>query len=158
MRAVTAHTTSGPVRGRVDDHGMTVFKGIPYASPPVGERRFLAPAPPDPWLGTRDAHALGPGCWQVPSPTLPVGPSMDEDCLYLNVWTPAAATGGARPVMVWLHGGAFHFGSFLHGWDTFHYYLGAKYFRELSYDRLYDCATVADTPLAWLWKLASAER
>jgi para-nitrobenzyl esterase len=111
MRAVTAHTASGPVRGRLDDQGMTVFKGIPYARPPVGERRFLAPAPPDPWLGTRDAFELGPGCWQVPSPTLPVGPSMDEDCLYLNVWTPEAATGGARPVMVWLHGGAFHFGS-----------------------------------------------
>ncbi len=111
MRAVLAHTTSGQVRGQVDGNGIAVFRGIPYARPPVGERRFLAPAPPDPWLGTRDAFEQGPGCWQVPSPTLPVGPSMDEDCLYLNVWTPAAATGGARPVMVWLHGGAFHFGS-----------------------------------------------
>ena len=90
MRAVLAHTTSGQVRGQVDGNGIAVFRGIPYARPPVGERRFLAPAPPDPWLGTRDAFEQGPGCWQVPSPTLPVGPSMDEDCLYLNVWTPAA--------------------------------------------------------------------
>lgn len=70
MRAVLAHTTSGQVRGQVDGNGIAVFRGIPYARPPVGERRFLAPAPPDPWLGTRDAFEQGPGCWQVPQPDL----------------------------------------------------------------------------------------
>ncbi len=111
MSAVLAQTTQGELRALVDLNGMKVFKGIPYAEPPVGERRFLAPVPPQPWQGTRDALTLGPGCPQVPSPTLPVGPSISEDCLYLNVWTPATADGRKRPVMVWLHGGAFHFGS-----------------------------------------------
>ncbi len=75
------------------------------------------------------------------------------------------ATVGLVSALTYFNFGAFHFGSFIHGWDTFHYYLGAKYFRELSYDRLYDCATVADatpetsdTKAAFAARLAHAER
>lgn len=111
MHTAPVPTRHGPVRGRTDANGIHVFKGIPYARAPIGEARFEPPGDPRPWSEPLDAAALGPGCLQVPSPSLPVGPSMGEDCLHLNVWTPALGDARARPVMVWLHGGAFHFGS-----------------------------------------------
>jgi para-nitrobenzyl esterase len=88
------------------------FLGVPYAEPPVGELRFRAPAPLGAWAGVRPAKRLGPQCIQN-NPDLPawLDPSPEsEDCLVLNVWAPAEAA-EALPVMVWLHGGGFTYGS-----------------------------------------------
>ncbi|MGK5111999.1 carboxylesterase/lipase family protein [Geodermatophilus sp. CPCC 205506] len=110
----TVRTTSGTVRGLSRD-GVHAFLGIPYAAPPFGERRFAAPAPPEPWDGVRAATEYGP---TVPKP--PYTPPYDvllpepvipgEDCLNLNVWTPDPGASGL-PVFVWIHGGAFVNGS-----------------------------------------------
>jgi para-nitrobenzyl esterase len=102
-----AVTTSGPVRGRSEGK-VSAFLGIPYAAPPTGARRWAAPEPAEPWSGIRDAAAFGPAAPQVDGPIglWAHGPSgrTDEDCLSLNVWTPAGQ-GADKPVMVWLHGG-----------------------------------------------------
>jgi para-nitrobenzyl esterase len=89
--------------------GVRVFKGIPYAAPPVGELRWRAPQPVDRWEGVRQAEAFGPICMQAQSTAQPV--SMSEDCLYLNVFTAATRAGEKRPVMVWLHPGGYTSGS-----------------------------------------------
>ena len=108
-------TSSGDLQGYVQD-GIHYFKRVPFAAPPVGELRFVAPQPPVPWDGTLDCTVDGPIC---PQNVLPLeGPlaqvmtanqPMDEDCLTLTVTTPAVD--GSRPVMVWIHGGAFTGGS-----------------------------------------------
>ncbi|MFJ6462430.1 carboxylesterase/lipase family protein [Streptomyces sp. NPDC091387] len=108
-------TTCGQVRGSGPDRGVVAVLGIPYAEPPFGADRFLAPRPRRPWAGIRECVDFGP----VPpqSAQLPGAPGWspgDEDVLSLNVWTPAtgsAAPGLPRPVLVWIHGGAYTFGS-----------------------------------------------
>lgn len=100
---IRVETSLGAVEGYAVD-GVSVFRGIPYAEPPVGARRFRPPAPRAPWTGVLSADRFGPLCPQ-PGSSEAVG---DEDCLYLNVWTPDV--GGRRPVMVWIHGGYFIIG------------------------------------------------
>ena len=100
--------TSGGWVGGVRDGEMCIFRGIPFAKPPVGPLRFRAPEPAEPWSGVRDASAFGPAAPQAPVgldgiPGLEVGEKR-EDCLTLNVFTPGADA-GRRPVMVWIHGG-----------------------------------------------------
>jgi para-nitrobenzyl esterase len=113
MESVIA-TKYGPVRGEVTD-GVTRFLGIPYAASPTGKLRFAAPMPPEPWTDVRDATAFGP---TPPKPDYPAPFDVmlaeeniaGDDWLNLNVWTPqdAPGTGGAgKPVLVWIHGGAF---------------------------------------------------
>ena len=104
-----AQTATGKVRGVVEsDHRL--FAGIPYAAPPVGPLRFQPPAPAKAWTGVLDATKPGPSCIQDPGADAEFGRQSDEDCLTLNVWTPAA-TGPPKPVMVWIHGGSFTGGS-----------------------------------------------
>jgi para-nitrobenzyl esterase len=110
----TVETGLGSVAGSVRDD-VHVFKGIPFAAPPVGALRFRAPQPATPWTGTRDALHYGPVAPQAASPmeSLFGGPKpvySEADCLTLNVFTPAT-DGAKRPVMVWIHGGAFTGGS-----------------------------------------------
>lgn len=90
-----------------------MFKGIRYAQPPVGELRWRDPLPAEPADGELDATRFGAVAPQQANPAMSLGTdaTQDEDCLFLNVWRPAAAASRARPVMVWLHGGAYTFGS-----------------------------------------------
>jgi para-nitrobenzyl esterase len=106
-----ATTRSGRVRG-VEIDRVLAFKGLHYAAPPIGARRFAPPAPVTPWEGIADAVELGPSC---PQPQQrPAGWTHetleDEDCLCLNVWTPGL-DGARRPVMVFFHGGGYSIGS-----------------------------------------------
>jgi len=91
--------------------GVLVFKGIPYAAPPVGSLRWHAPVDPLPWREPRDASQYGPRCLSAWSGDREPGPPHEEDCLSLNVWTAAKQATEQRPVMVWVHGGGFQFGS-----------------------------------------------
>ena len=98
----------GQLRGITAD-GATSFKNIPFAAPPVGNLRWSAPAPPAHWTGIRTAETYGPACVQ---PDRLGAAKTSEDCLSLNVWTPAAHAKNAKlPVMVWIHGGAFVYGT-----------------------------------------------
>ena len=111
--AETVTVDGGQIAG-VEVAGVHVFKGIPFAAPPVGDLRWKPPQPVVPWTGVRKADAFGPRCMQLPypaeSPFLTDAEPMNEDCLYLNVWT-AARTKEKRPVMVWIYGGNWSRGS-----------------------------------------------
>src|SRR4051794_33813088 len=109
MAPLTVRAKSGDVMG-VAVGSTRAFLGIPFAAPPVGALRFRPPAAPTPWSGTLDASKRGAMCAQINPTSQAWDPKSSEDCLTLNVWTPDRSSGG-RPVMVWLHGGAFVVGS-----------------------------------------------
>ena len=108
--APVATTAYGKVRGAMSN-GINVFKGVPYGASTAGANRFHAPKPPQPWTAVRDALKYPPRSPQTIN-SLPgvyaswsFGQEISEDCLALNVWTPALRDGVKRPVMVWFHGG-----------------------------------------------------
>lgn len=111
-----AKTEYGLVRGApAGDAGISVFRGVPFAKPPLGALRFKAAEAPESWEGLRDCIGFKPAALHEPFPSplyskeFPVYYGTDEDCLYLNIWTPLAPT-EKLPVMVWFHGGAFQGG------------------------------------------------
>jgi para-nitrobenzyl esterase len=109
-------TSAGRVRGRVE-HGNAVFRGVPFAQPPLGELRFRAPQPVTSWDGVRDASEFGPPCPQASRPGDPAPPEdTTGEWLTVNVWTPDPGA-HTLPVMVWIHGGAYLFGSAGPGYD-----------------------------------------
>ena len=107
-QAPMAATAHGPVQGRLEN-GIATFRGIPYASPPVGALRWRLPQPVHNWTAPLQADTPGPSCIQTRGTSLENGGDpgkLDEDCLYLNVFSPPANPDALLPVMVWIHGGA----------------------------------------------------
>ncbi|KKC02801.1 carboxylesterase [Mycobacterium nebraskense] len=141
-------TSFGPVRG-ADDGRISTWKGVRYAAPPVGDLRFRVPQPPERWTEVADATTFGPACLQPVFPNMPLdlGAPQGDDCLRLNIWASSdTEPGDSKPVMVWLHGGAYVLGSgsqvlydgrrLVGGGDvivvTVNYRLGALGFVDLS--------------------------
>lgn len=112
---LTVRTEAGAVKGAVLESGIRIFKGVPFAAAPTGDRRWRPPEPPEAWNGVRPATEWGDDCPQPAPP--PGGPSssrsgkQSEDCLNLNIWAPAARKDEKLPVMVWLYGGGYMVGS-----------------------------------------------
>ena len=109
---IVRQTDAGPVRGTARDD-MQIFRAVPYAAPPIGARRFMAPGPVVPWKGVRDARNPGPACPQIQEiyDTSEDGAAIQsEDCLTLNIWAPPKKA-LSLPVMVFIHGGSLIEGS-----------------------------------------------
>ena len=151
---LVVETTYGPVRGS-DDGRVRTWRGLRYAAPPVADLRFRAPQAPQPWTEVADATSFGPACPQPVFPNMPLdlGAPQAEDCLRLNIWASSnTRPGDGKPVMVWLHGGAYVLGSSSQSlYDgrrlvgdgvvvvTVNYRLGALGFVDLSsFDRRFD--------------------
>ncbi|MGA2571983.1 MAG: carboxylesterase family protein, partial [Terracidiphilus sp.] len=109
----TAKVEQGKLAGTIEN-GLTVYRGIPFAAPPVGDLRWRPPLPAAKWDGVRQADKFAPQCVQTsfgPPPNGQKAPEMSEDCLYLNVWTPAKKASDKIPVFVWIYGGGFNGGA-----------------------------------------------
>ncbi len=108
-RSVSVET--GTISGE-ESEGLTIYRGVPYAAPPLGTMRWRAPQPAPAWQGVRRADHFAPACMQtgvsMPGET---PPAVSEDCLYLNIWAPKKILNKGRPVLVWIHGGGFANGS-----------------------------------------------
>ncbi len=122
----TAQVTGGAVEGVVAD-GLSTFKGIPFAAPPVGALRWQAPQPVAPWSGVRKADRFGKACMQEPGLAKQMGyeGELSEDCLFVDVWTPARAAGEKLPVIVWIYGGGY-----FSGMSSIPLYDGANFARQ----------------------------
>ncbi|TAJ49846.1 MAG: carboxylesterase/lipase family protein [Herbiconiux sp.] len=108
---LVVRTSAGLIQGGEKD-GALFWKGVRYAEAPTGPLRWRAPVPVAPWSGVADATSFGPAAPQISNPAIPLGPDVvkDEDCLSLNIWR-ATSSNRPLPVMVWIHGGAYTFGS-----------------------------------------------
>ena len=104
--------SNGHIRGNARDaNGILNYKGIRFAQAPVGNLRWRSPQPPTNFNGTLDATAYGPSCYASTIPPIPYATPPSEDCLNLNIWTGAQQATEKRPVMFWIYGGGFEFGS-----------------------------------------------
>src|SRR5579864_4843306 len=104
-------TDSGVISG-MRESGLDIYKGVPFAAPPVGDSRWRPPTQVAAWSGTRKADAFAPACMQV-GVSMPgeTPPAVSEDCLYLNIWSPATRAHERLPVIVWIYGGGYRNGS-----------------------------------------------
>jgi para-nitrobenzyl esterase len=117
VQGPVANTTSGKIRGVVQENKVNAFRGIPYGAPTGGPNRFMPPVKPESWTGIRETVEWGPEAPQGPHTEIPEVAAtipkltISEDCLHLNVWTNGLDARSKRPVMVWLHGGGFTSGN-----------------------------------------------